>query len=56
MRNSWILALALVLSISGWLGAAGPSEMGKVMGALSKELKGKADGGAVKAVVDNLLS
>ncbi|MDB5195370.1 MAG: hypothetical protein JWO84_554 [Parcubacteria group bacterium] len=32
------------------------SGMGKFMGALMQELKGRADGGDVKAVVDSLLS
>ena len=32
------------------------ADAGKFTGALMKELKGKADGGDVKAVVDNLLS
>jgi uncharacterized protein YqeY len=31
-------------------------EMGKLMGALMQELKGKADGGVVKKVVDEILS
>ena len=37
------------------LGATGPQEMGKVMGRLMPEVKGKADGKAVSAVVSNLL-
>ena len=32
------------------------ADSGKLIGALMKELKGKADGGDVKAVVDTLLS
>lgn len=32
----------------------GKAEMGKFMGALMKDLKGKADGGDVKAVVESL--
>ena len=32
------------------------ADSGKLIGALMKDLKGKADGGDVKAVVDNLLS
>jgi len=32
-----------------------PAQAGKFTGALMKELKGKADGGDVKAIVDNLL-
>ncbi|MDP2655440.1 MAG: GatB/YqeY domain-containing protein [bacterium] len=38
------------------LGVSGKSDAGKFTGALMKELKGKADGGDVKAVVDSLLS
>ena len=33
------------------LGAAGPQDMGKVMGVLSKELAGKADGKMISALV-----
>ncbi len=33
------------------LGAAGPKEMGKVMGASMSELKGRADGSQVQAIV-----
>jgi uncharacterized protein YqeY len=38
------------------MGVSGKAEAGKFTGALMKELKGKADGGDVKAVVDSLLS
>jgi uncharacterized protein YqeY len=38
------------------MGVTGKAEAGKFTGALMKELKGKADGGDVKAVVDSLLS
>lgn len=38
------------------LGVTNKAEAGKFTGALMKELKGKADGGDVKAVVDSLLS
>ncbi len=38
------------------LGISNKADAGKFTGALMKELKGKADGGDVKAVVDNLLS
>ncbi len=37
------------------LGITGKAEAGKFTGILMKELKGKADGGDVKAVVDSLL-
>jgi uncharacterized protein len=37
------------------LGVSGKADAGKFIGALMKELKGKADGGDVKAVVDSLL-
>jgi uncharacterized protein YqeY len=37
------------------LGVSNKADANKFIGALMKELKGKADGGAVKAVVDNLL-
>lgn len=37
------------------VGASAPSDMGKVMGPLMKELKGKADGNLVKKVVMELL-
>lgn len=38
------------------LGVSTKADAGKFTGVLMKELKGKADGAAVKAVVDNLLS
>ncbi len=38
------------------LGISSKADTGKFTGALMKELKGKADGDDVKAVVDNLLS
>ena len=38
------------------LGISSKAEAGKFTGLLMKELKGKADGGDVKAVVDKLLS
>jgi uncharacterized protein YqeY len=37
------------------LGAAGPRDVGRVMGELMKRLKGRADGGAVKVVVLEML-
>lgn len=38
------------------VGATGPQDMGKVMGAASKQLAGKADGKAIAATVKELLS
>jgi len=38
------------------LGVSSKADAGKFTGALMKELKGKADGGDVKAVVDSLLT
>ena len=38
------------------LGVASKAEAGKFTGTLMKELKGRADGGDVKAVVDSLLA
>lgn len=37
-------------------GAAGPADMGKVMGAATKELAGKADGKIISAIVKELLA
>ena len=38
------------------LGATGPGDRGKVMGRLMSQLRGKADGATVNAVVSDLLS
>lgn len=38
------------------VGASGPQDMGKVMGAATKALAGKADGKAISAMVKNLLA
>ncbi|MBC8047542.1 MAG: GatB/YqeY domain-containing protein [Fimbriimonadaceae bacterium] len=38
------------------IGAAGPQDMGKVMGAATKELAGKADGKMISQIVKELLS
>lgn len=38
------------------VGASGPGDMGKVMGAASKQLAGKADGKSISAAVKELLS
>jgi len=37
-------------------GASGPADMGKVMGAATKQFAGKADGKAISAVVKELLA
>ncbi|MDV3309805.1 MAG: GatB/YqeY domain-containing protein [Cyclobacteriaceae bacterium] len=42
--------------IIGEVGASGPQDMGKVMGAATKQLAGRADGKAISAVVKELLS
>ena len=38
------------------LGASSPADMGKVMGAATKQLSGKADGKAISAIVKELLA
>lgn len=38
------------------MGVTGKADMGRFMGAVMKDLKGRADGGDVKAVVEGLLS
>ncbi len=47
---------AAVQAIIAQVGAAGPKDMGKVMGAASKALAGQADGKAISAIVKELLS
>lgn len=37
------------------VGAAGPKDLGKVMGAATRELAGKADGGTISKIVKKLL-
>lgn len=46
----------IIQSIIERLGAAGMQDMGKVMGAASKELAGKADGKTISTVVKGLLA
>jgi uncharacterized protein YqeY len=46
---------AVVKAKMAELGVSSKAEAGKFTGAVMKELKGKADGGDVKAVVDSLL-
>lgn len=48
--------LAVAKAKMAELGISNKSEAGKFTGALMKELKGKADGADVKAVVDSLLT
>lgn len=45
-----------IRSIITKVGASGPADMGKVMGAASKELAGKAEGRAIADAVKGLLS
>lgn len=47
---------AAIAAIVAQLGAAGPGDMGKVMGQAKKELAGKADMGAVSAAVKAALA
>jgi uncharacterized protein YqeY len=47
------VAVAAVIANTG---ASSPADMGKVMGAATKELAGKADGKTISAVVKELLS
>ena len=47
---------AALNDIIAQLGAAGPQDMGKVMGVATKQLAGKAEGRAISAKVKELLS
>ena len=47
---------AAVSKIIAAVGASSPADMGKVMGAASKELSGKADGKTISAIVKELLA
>jgi uncharacterized protein YqeY len=47
---------AVIKGVVEKLGAKGPSDMGKVMGAATKELAGKADGKVVSEIVKKLLT
>ncbi len=47
---------AAVSDIIASVGASSPADMGKVMGAASKQLAGKADGKTISALVKELLS
>ncbi len=46
----------IIAEIIASTGAAGPQDMGKVMGVASKQLAGQADGKAISAVVKELLA
>jgi uncharacterized protein YqeY len=46
---------AALKEIIATVGAAGPSDMGKVMGVATKKLAGKADGKSISATVKELL-
>ena len=45
-----------ITAIIATTGAAGPQDMGKVMGVASKQLAGKADGKTISSLVKELLS
>jgi uncharacterized protein YqeY len=47
---------AAVAAIVAQVGATGPGDMGKVMGAVKAQLAGKADMGLVSAAVKNALN
>lgn len=47
---------AIISTIIAETGASSPADMGKVMGAATKQLAGKADGKAISAVVKELLA
>jgi uncharacterized protein YqeY len=47
---------AVLKEVIAKVGATGPQDMGKVMGAATKELAGRADGKLVSATVKRLLS
>ena len=48
--------VAHVVGIIQRVGATGPSDLGKVMGAAAKELAGQADGRVISQIVSNLLN
>jgi len=48
--------LAAITAIAAEVGASGPADMGKVMGAANKKLAGKADGKAISQSVKDVLS
>jgi len=46
----------IISSVIEKVGAKAPSDMGKVMGAATKELAGKADGKVISEIVKKLLN
>ena len=48
--------VALAAKVIQEVGAAGPGDLGKVMGPLMQQVRGKADGGEVRSIVSELLS
>lgn len=47
---------AAVAAVIAQVGATGPNDLGKVMGVITKQLAGKADGKMVSGIVKELLS
>ncbi|MFM2386697.1 MAG: hypothetical protein RL660_1454 [Bacteroidota bacterium] len=47
---------AIIKGVIAEVGAAGPQDMGKVMGAATKAVNGRADGKAISALVKTLLA
>ena len=47
---------AMAAKVIQEVGAAGPGDLGKVMGPLMQLVRGKADGGEVRSIVSELLS
>ena len=48
--------MALAAKVIQEVGATGPGDLGKVMGPLMQQVRGKADGGEVRSIVSELLS
>jgi uncharacterized protein YqeY len=46
----------IIAEIIAQTGASSPADMGKVMGAATKQLAGKADGKAISTIVKELLA
>ena len=46
----------ILVEVVAQVGASGPADMGKVMGAAMKQLQGKADGGLISKIVRELLN